>query len=251
MAIKEMGKVKDLTGQKFERLTVVKRAQDYIQPNGRKRIMWLCECSCKDKNLVMVMGENLTTGHTKSCGCLARETASKVSKKYNHYDLTNKCGIGYTSKGEEFYFDLEDYDKIKDYCWCKNSDGYIVTNIWKNKKNYIMFMHRLIMGFPDSCYEVDHRHGKFSRNDNRKSNLRIVTHSQNLMNVGVRENNSSGVTGVCFEDATQKWRSSITINDKKIDLGRFANFEDAVRVRKDAEEKYFKEFSYDNSRQEV
>ena len=41
---------------------------------------------------------------------------SETFKKYNTYDLSGEYGIGYTSKGEEFYFDLDDYDKIKDYC---------------------------------------------------------------------------------------------------------------------------------------
>lgn len=41
-----------------------------------------------------------------------------INKKYNAYDLTKDYGKGYTLDGVEFIFDLEDYDKIKDYCWC-------------------------------------------------------------------------------------------------------------------------------------
>ena len=121
----------------------------------------------------------------------------------------------------------------------------MVTNVWKNKKNYIVLMHRLIMDFPDTHYEIDHKHGKESRNDNRKSNLRIVTHSENLKNVGIRSNNTSGVTGVSFDRG--KWVATIKTNSNSIYLGRFDNFEDAVAARKEAEEKYFGEFSYDNS----
>lgn len=40
----------------------------------------------------------------------------KKNKRYNRYDLTGEYGIGYTNQGVEFYFDLEDYDKIKEYC---------------------------------------------------------------------------------------------------------------------------------------
>lgn len=242
-----MGKAKDLTGKKFGRLTVLKRANDYIQSNGRKRIMWLCECDCG--NHIEVMGDNLRNNHTQSCGCFAKESTSKSSRKYNTYDLSNGYGIGYTFKNEEFYFDLEDYEKIKNYCWCKNSNGYIVTNVWENKKNYIVLMHRLIMDFPDICYEIDHKHGKKSRNDNRKSNLRVATHGNNLKNVGVRSNNTSGTTGVSFDRG--KWVSRITINGKHMHLGRFENFDDAVAARKEAEEKYFCEFSYDNSMKDV
>ncbi|WP_368488451.1 hypothetical protein [Clostridium sp. BJN0013] len=37
--------------------------------------------------------------------------------KYNTYDLTGEYGIGYDAKGNIFYFDLEDYDRIKDFYW--------------------------------------------------------------------------------------------------------------------------------------
>ena len=151
-----------------------------------------------------------------------------------------------SKKEEEFYFDLEDYDKIKDYCWCINSQGYVVTNIWENNKNDIILMHRLIMNFPKNM-DVDHKHGKESRNDNRRSNIRVVTHSNNLKNVGIRANNKSGVTGVSFENRTQKWRACIKVNGEDIRLGRFDDFDEAVIARKDAEEKYFGEYSYCNS----
>lgn len=238
-----MGKFIDLTGKRFGRLTVIKRADDYMQPNGRKRIMWLCKCDCG--NTITVYGDNLRTKHTQSCGCLAAEITSKISRKYNEYDLSRNYGIGYTLKGEEFYFDLEDCDKIKDYCWHKDANGYISTNIWENKTNNKILMHRLIMGFLD-C-DIDHKHGKSTKNDNRKENLRICTHSQNLMNVGLRANNISGVTGVCFENDTNKWCATIKVLGKNIRLGRFDNFDDAVAARKKAEEEYFGEWSYNNS----
>lgn len=239
-----MGKVIDLTGQRFGRLQVVSRAQDYIQSNGRHRIAWNCLCDCD--NQIVVLGENLRTNHTQSCGCLARETASKISRKYNRYIISEGYYIGYTSKGEEFYFDIEDYEKVKKYCWLINACGYVATNVWENNSNKIILMHRLIMGFPDGL-EIDHIGGGTTKNDNRKSNLRIVTHSQNLKNVGIRTNNTSGVTGVSFDRQTKRWRASIKTDDRTINLGRFENFDDAVKARKEAEEKYFGEYSYDNS----
>lgn len=240
-----MGKVIDLTGKRFGRLTVIERAEDYIQQNGRHRIMWLCKCDCG--NYVKVMKNNLY-GHTRSCGCLAKETASKVSRKYNKYDLSGEYGVGYTFNNEPFYFDLEDYDKIKDYCWCLSANGYVVTNIWENKENTMISMHRLIMNFPKNM-DIDHKRGKTTKNDNRKSNLRIVKHSDNLKNVGMRSNNTSGATGINFDRG--KWVASIKINGIAKHLGRFDNFEDAVKARKDAEEKYFGEYSYDNSQKLV
>ena len=137
----------------------------------------MCECDCKEKNQIITTGNLLKKGQTQSCGCLQKEIASKIGKsrkKYNKYDLSGEYGIGYTSKGKEFYFDLEDYDKIKDYYWRKNGYGYIITHDFSDDfKNFSM--HRLIMDFPDRQFDIDHKHGKESINDNRKTNLRIVT----------------------------------------------------------------------------
>ena len=88
---------------------------------------------------------------------------------------------------------------------------------------------------------------KKTRNDNRKSNLRKTTTSDNIKNVGVRANNTSGVTGVQWKPRDNVWEAWITIMYNKIYLGRFNSFDDAVKARKEAEEKYFGEFSYENS----
>ena len=106
---------------------------------------------------------------TKSCGCFWKNT----------YDLSGEYGIGYTNKGEEFYFDLEDYDKIKDYTWYINNKGYVFSG-----KDEIL-MHRLVTNCPDNLIP-DHIHGEKSTTDNRKSNLRIVNRSQNSMNVKIQ-----------------------------------------------------------------
>lgn len=237
---------KDLTGQRFGRLVVINQFKhDYIKPNGRHEAQWLCKCDCE--NEVVIRGDSLRSGNTKSCGCLNKEIVIKLNRKYNNYDLTTyDYGIGYTSKGEEFYFDLEDYDRIKDYCWNINNDGYVYTTT----NNNMVFIHRLIMKVQHESWKnvvVDHKYGKDTRNDNRKSNLRVCTNQENCMNKYLSINNTSGVAGVSFHKKLNKWKSYITINNKQIHLGLFKDFEDAVKARKEAEEKYFGEFSYDNS----
>lgn len=87
-------KLIDLTGEMFGRLLVLKRAPDYIQENGRHRVMWECECQCNNHTIVTVNGEKLRYGKTKSCGCLAKEMHYKTHKKYNKYDLSGEYGIG-------------------------------------------------------------------------------------------------------------------------------------------------------------
>lgn len=233
---------KDLVGMRYGRLIVVSRAEDKADPNGKEYAYWNCLCDCGNEKTVK--GTSLTTGNTKSCGCLQKELTSKARKGYNLYDLSGEYGIGYTSKGEEFWFDLEDYDKIKKYSWYKHSHGYIVS-----KSKEVVYLHRLVLDLNDSNIVPDHIHGKKSRYDNRKSNLRVATYSQNGMNSATPTNNSSGVTGVCWNSKRNKWESYIMINRKKKNLGRFNNFEDAVAVRKEAEEKYFGVYNYDYSQQ--
>jgi hypothetical protein len=63
----------------------------------------------------------------------------------------------------------------------------------------------------------------------------------------LRSDNTSGCTGVCWHKATQRCAASIYVNGKGIHIGEFDIFEDAVKARKEAEEKYFGEWSYDNS----
>ena len=97
----------------------------------------------------------------------------------------------------------------------------------------------------DFHVRIDHKnHDKMN---NRKSNLRRANNSENAMNSELSSANTSGVTGVYHDKKRNKWIASIMFNYKNIHLGRFDKFEDAVKARKDAEEKYFGEWSYDNS----
>lgn len=238
-----MGKFRDLTGQRFGRLTAIKRVDDHVMPSGERRSRWLCKCDCG--NEITIIGKALTKKNgTKSCGCFTRENMSNIRKKYNTYNLTGEFGVGYTSKGEEFWFDLEDYDLIKDYCWSINKNGYVISTDRNTRKTILI--HRVITDCPDDMVP-DHIHGKETRYDNRKSNLRIATTQQNSMNSILYKNNTSGVTGVTWHKRDNVWQARIKVGYKYVHLGYFNSFEDAVGARKEAEEKYFGEYSYNNS----
>jgi hypothetical protein len=240
------GKKEDLTGKTFNKLTVVRRISR-TSPNGRVYLCWECVCSCGNPEPVYVVSYDLTHGHTKSCGCLRNEISAnrgrKMWKKNNAYDLSGECGIGRDSNNKEFYFDLEDYEKIKNYYWRVSEEGYVTTRDTTGKQ--IRF-HRLVMGFPEGL-DIDHINHKM--HDNRKNNLRICEHMTNMMNQSKRSDNTSGVPGVHFHKPNGMWCARIGANGKRINLGYFNSFEDAVRVRKEAEEKYYGEFSYENSMQ--
>ena len=237
--------LKDMTNQTFGRLTVIGRTEDYISPHGRHEAQWLCKCECG--NLKKVRGTSLRQGLVTSCGCYRRQLLIDRLKKYNTYDLSGEYGIGYTSNGVIFYFDLEDYDKIKDYYWC-NKDGDL--HFWGRINNQKISLHRFIMTLDkNSDLVVDHINTHHPE-DNRKANLRIVTHSENQMNRKLAKNNSSGVTGVTWSKKDKRWIANIKINNKTIRCGYYKNIEDAIKARKEAEEKYFGEYSYDNSQKQ-
>ena len=225
-------------GEKYGRLTIIGEAEPHIQPSGQKHRMVLAQCSCGSDPFEVLLS-NLRNGNTTSCGCVRKEKTKEIRKKYNTYDLeTYEYGVGYTTKGEEFYFDKEDYQKIKEYAWYLDKDGYVVA-YEANTGKQIKF-HRLIMNCPEDKV-VDHRYRK--TNDNRKSQLRECTCSQNNMNHGIRKDNASSVTGVSWHKARNKWRAYITINGKTKHLGYFINKEDAIQSRLEAEIKYFGEFA--------
>jgi hypothetical protein len=244
-----MVKVKeDMTGWKMwehgvsdSRLTVIKQVEDYIQPNGIHRARYLCKCECG--NDVIARNDAIKDGSVKSCGCLMIETSTQIgrdSKKYNKYDLSGEYGIGWTSNtNKEFYFDLEDYDKIKKYCWYENSVNGKYSRIQTvdpdNHKSTIK-LHQLL-GF--KC--GDH----INRNtfDNRKINLRQATTAENSYNKSIRSDNTSGVIGVSFGKHVNKWIVQLSVNQHNMYLGCFTEIDDAIRTRLNAEVKYFGEFA--------
>lgn len=243
-----------MTGQKFNLLTVIKQNEiDYVKKNGKHEALWCCLCDCGNKEYTLAKSYQLKNGHKKSCGCLQIENGKKWgninsdnlihnTKKYNQYDLSGEYGIGYIEDSNYvFYFDLDDYDKIKNYYWVKTNEGYISS---RDECGKYIYMHRLVMNVYDKNIDVDHiKHIIF---DNRKSQLRLVTSSQNNMNHVMQRNNTSGYNGVYFYKRTQQWVAYIKINGKQY-RKYCKSKEEAISQRKKLEEKYFMDYSYENS----
>jgi len=225
-------KLKKLIGERFSRLLVIG-----VVPykNGRNKL--LCKCDCGNETKVFY--QSIKKGETKSCGCLYKEKMLE-QKKYNTYDLSGEYGIGYTLKEEEFYFDLEDYDLIKEHCWhIGKYDGYVVTNI-KNSNTFLK-MHKLVFNDLNNDHIIDHANRK--PNDNRKSNLRIATHKQNCINSKTSLNNTSGFIGISWCKERNKWETYLGSRNGRIHIGRFTNKKDAIIARLKAEKIYYKDFA--------
>lgn len=229
----------DLTGNVFGRLTVIKQVEDYVTKSNAHFARWLCQCECG--NNCCVVSSNLKFGTTKSCGCLQRENVSKSNlifkRKANKIEQNGDVTTIFTFKGEKIIIDTDDYPMIKEYCWAIDKRGYAVSSF----KGNVIYMHRTIMK-PSPDLEVDHIN--CDKTDNRKSNLRICTHSQNARNRGKKSDNTSGFVGVTYEKRRNKWVARIWNNGKRIHLGEFKDIEDAIKTRKEAEIKYYGEYAY-------
>jgi hypothetical protein len=214
-----MGKVIDITGQKFGRLTV-------IQQQGKDKYnnaLWLCKCDCG--NEITVISNNLKSGRTKSCGCYRKEATKQRFSKYNLYEEYNDYIIGYTTNTNiAFYVDKEDFDKIKNITWYENSNGYIVHK----DRNGIFLLHRVITNAPAN-FVVDHINHNTA--DNRKSNLRITTQKENMLNKTKLPN------GICKHKVGTNNYFMVQLGGKY--RGNYKTYEEAEKARnKIIEEEY-------------
>lgn len=218
----------NLIGRRFERLEVIKEL-----PSVKGNSYWLCKCKCG--NTCRVRGQNLVKGITKSCGCLRTEKTVERSISKNTYEKCGDYTYVYDNSGNRCIIDTEDLDKIKPYYWSK-SEGY-----WKSQRISLQNcrLHRFLLGFPNS-EDVDHIDG--DTDNNRKYNLRPCSHKNNSRNHKVASNNTTGVTGVVYVKRTGKYMARIKVNQKDIFLGYYKTLEEASKVRKEAEIKYFKEY---------
>ncbi len=225
---------KDRSGERHGRLTVLYRTYSNTTKNSR----WVCRCDCG--NYVIISATGLNKDHTKSCGCYQKEQTSKAHKKYNKYDLSQEYGVGYTSNTNKcFYFDKEDYELIKNYCWFENDKGYAVAH---QKNGLNIRQHRLILR-PDVGDIIDHKNQ--NRLDNRKDNLRIANKQTNGINRPCNVNNKLGVKGVSLQTNGDKYTARIMVNGKTIYLGSFDTIEEAKMARMNMENKIFGDFAYE------
>lgn len=235
-----MAKFKDLTGMIFERLMVIK----YYGKGSHGKSLWECnKCLCG--NIKIVSTSDLISEKVKSCNCLHREISTKLgknNKKYNNYNLDGEFGIGYTFKCEEFYFDIEDYEKIKNFCWYKHHSGYMVANVYSIDGDKKIALHKLVMNATDN-QDVDHINRK--KEDNKKSNLRFATDLENSRNRSIQSNNTTGIIGLykTKKGNNYYWQSIIVVNGKNIHLCCSKNKTKVIIARLQAEKKYFGEFA--------
>ena len=223
---------KDMTGQKIGRVTVI----EFAGMGKHRTALWKCKCDCGNEKVID--GALLRSGMSVSCGCLHKDMTSIAHKKYNEYSVSDGIvRVKLTNTDREMLCDPDDWNRLKQYCWFLARNGYATTNVPDGDMIKPTF-HANIIDCDDS-----HLRDHINRNrlDNRKENLRVVSHETNTRNTGLSKNSTTGYKGVTVSRNRKKFIAQITVNYKNIYLGRFDTAEEAYEARIRAEEKYYGE----------
>jgi hypothetical protein len=143
--VQVMPRLKDITGQKFNRLTVICR--DGVTSDGKAA--WLCVCECG--NIITVNGKYLRTGHTKSCGCYRNELSSKRTTYINYKHGLSKTRLYNTYKNML----KRCYDMTNDHYKYYGALGVQVCDDWKN--DFISFYQWAISNGYETHLTIDRR----------------------------------------------------------------------------------------------
>lgn len=223
-----------LEGQTFGRLYVVDMA--YVK---NKRTYWNCQCECGKQ--VVVMGKYLTNGDTKSCGCWNDESRARNgrnNKKHNSYEILedDRVKVYFTNKVDEYFIcDKSDLDKVLKHSWWLNNTGYVRTRL---PDGTMILLHDYLLEFnakDDSLFVIDHK--DHNPRNNIRSNLRIVTRSENCLNRKNKYNKDEEKFRGVYKRGNS-WVTTINIQNQCIPLGSYKTFEEAKQVRLQAEQKY-------------
>lgn len=210
-----------IVGEKFHYLTVIDSAESRL---GNKRVV--CQCDCGKQKTYLYC--SIKSGKTKSCGCMSRKLwvsshAEKVASQNAHNgskwiingDIATSefCGITVT-------ISAADLALVENYRW--HAHRYVYGTIAGSTKTVLL--HRVIAGAKKG-QSVDHANG--DTYDNRRENIRLCTHSDNMKNRRKPLRSKGKYKGV-FQARNGKWYSQITANGARKCLGTFESEVDAA-----------------------
>lgn len=140
------------------------------------------------------------------------------------------CTIPLT-QGKVALIDAADYERVSQYCWRLHERGgnfYARRAIRVASRKYrYQTLHRFLLDDPSECF-IDHiNHDGL---DNRRSNLRLATPSQNMYNRRPNRDTSSEYKGVSYAADRGLWRAEIRANGARLNLGQYEAPEDAARA---------------------
>ena len=174
---------------------------------------------------------------------LNTEEYLKSTAKNHFLEIVDSRSIPLVDTGASVVrVDYEDFLWLKQWKWYSSKRGYARRNVVGTADTASTLIQRVILEFHGHDLigmDVDHING--NPLDNRKSNLRIVSHQQNCFNRKISRNNSTGYKGVSLYRPNGKYKAFIKVNYKQIHLGYFTTPEDAADAYNEAALEYFGE----------
>ncbi|MBC1846345.1 AP2 domain-containing protein [Listeria seeligeri] len=223
-----------MSAKKYNKLTIIKDTRKRTKSGNA-----IYECRCDCGNTCETTLAKLRSGHTKSCGCVIKDTANEKFKKYegmrkNRLTLIRDTGKR-TNDGKRI---------VLCQCDCGNTCEVLFA--------------KFNNGCTKSCgclalekKKEKHEKGRAEKAVKTLQDKKILINGTNVAVINsrkLRSNNTSGKTGVTFDNTRKKWASQIVFQNKSIRLGRFTKKEDAIKARLEAEERYFKPVIEKNKR---
>ena len=151
----------------------------------------------------------------------------RIIKDFENYEISNFGNIRNIKTGYNLKLGID-------------SNGYHRVCIKKKCYKIHQFVASTFIPNPENKPYIDHIDRV--RTNNNISNLRWATARENNINVKVRKDNTSTISGVNFYKPLKKWCVKIHINGKKTHIGYYKDFDEAVKVRKEQEDIHYKEF---------
>jgi hypothetical protein len=125
-----------------------------------------------------------------------------------------------------------------------NNHGRLIVSILGRLYSAHRLMWLLMMGeWPDTHLDIDHKDG--NPGNNRWSNLRLATDSENKANTKLRVDNRVGLKGVGLDKRDGRYQARIRIRGRRFYIGRFATAEEAHAAFVATAQRYFGEYAYD------
>lgn len=137
------------------------------------------------------------------------------------------------SDGSFAEVDDEHFAYLNQWAWTAKKGGksgtiYAYRRETVGGKQRTVRMHRVVLERMGHDMEgMEGEHADMNGLNNRSANLRPATHAENQRNKGCQRNSKSGVKGVSFDRAIQRYRAVLVVNGKKAYSGIFDNIEDA------------------------
>lgn len=191
------------------------------------------EILCSEHGSFWQRPENHLLG--QGCPSCAKKIAAAATKKlyrdrkedFSHIQLEKGTRLIPLTKGKYAIVDEDDFDRVNQFIWAANFSSPI-TYARTRGQGKLNAMHRMVMNANDPNTVVDHiDHNGLN---NRKSNLRICSQSNNCMNTRSRKNSTSKYKGVCMTCYSKKWVASIRIDGKSKVLGYFESEIEAAKA---------------------